>query len=139
MKNIFRDIEENFQARQLILCFLLTGLFLFFSFIGYTSLSTVEITIQYRGSETVHISYYGYPFEMIGILTPIGSGETGWVTASGEGLFRILWAGLVVNFILYFLLAFAVVYFGEKVKRLTSRRLSVAAGMFLPVEGCAFS
>jgi hypothetical protein len=116
MKNILRDIEENFQTRELVLCFLLTGLFLFLSFIAYTNLSTVTITIKSRGSNAVHISYYGFPFEMIGILTPIGTVESSWLLASGEGAIRILWGGLVLNFILYFLLAFVIVYLWKRLR-----------------------
>jgi hypothetical protein len=117
MKNILRDIEENFQTRELVLCFLLTAVFLFLAYTAHTRLSTVEIAIPMRGSYAVHISYYGFPFEMIGILTPIGAGETGWVVASGESSLRILWGGLTLNFILYFLLAFAIVYLWKRLRQ----------------------
>jgi hypothetical protein len=116
MKNIFRDIEENFQTRELVLCFMFTSLFLFLAIIVHTRLSTVEIAIQNRGSYPVHIAYYGFPFEMIGVLAPIGPAEVGWFNASGEGSLRILWGGLSLNFILYFLLAFAIVYLWKKAK-----------------------
>jgi hypothetical protein len=115
MKNILRDIEENFQTKELVLCFMFTVLFLFLAIIVHTTLSTVEIAIPMRGSYAVHIQYYGFPFEMIGILAPIGAAETGWVLASGEGL-QILWGGLILNFVLYFLLAFAIVYLWKRLR-----------------------
>jgi hypothetical protein len=116
MKNIFRDIEDNFQTRELVLSFLLTGVFLFLSFVGHTRFSTTEIVDQSGGSHTVHISCYGFPFEMIGLLNPIGYLETYWAYYSGGGLLRILWGGLILNFALYFLLAFAIVYLLEKLR-----------------------
>jgi hypothetical protein len=116
MKNVLRDIEENFQTRELVLCFILTALLLFLAFIAHTRLSTVEITIR-AGTYPVHIQYYGFPFEMIGILAPIGNTEISVVYTSREGSLQILWGGLILNFILYFLLAFAIVYLGKKLRR----------------------
>ena len=115
MKNIFRDIEDNFEVRELFASLLLTGVFLFLSFVGYTRFSTTEIVDVWGGSHAVHISYYGFPFEMIGLLTPVGSVETEWARHAG-GLLQILWGGLVLNFALYFLLTFVIVYLSRKLR-----------------------
>jgi hypothetical protein len=117
MKNIFRDIEENFQAKELITSLLLTGVFLFLSFVGYTRFTTIEIVGDINGVlYPVHVSYYGFPFEMVRMLTPVGPEETGWVQFSRMGSLMILWFGLTLNFVLFFLLSFAIVYFFEKLR-----------------------
>jgi hypothetical protein len=118
MKNIFRDIEENFQTRELVTSLLLTVVFLSLAFVGYTRFTTIEL-VDYLGvSWTIHVSYYGFPFGMVRMLNPIGSYETSYgALFAGAGLVQILWGGLVLNFALYFLLAFAIVYLSKKLRR----------------------
>lgn len=125
MENIFEKIGNYMQARELISSILLTGVFLFSSFVGHTRFSTTEITIiekQVVGPEThtIHISYYGFPFGMMGVLNPLGFMENYWVGFYEGGLVQIFWDGLFLNFVLYFLLALAIVYV---LKRLSSREI----------------
>jgi hypothetical protein len=117
MKNIFRDIEENFQTRELVTALVLTGVFLFLAFLGYTRFTTIDLVDTKGVTWTIHVSYYGFPFEMVRLLNPIG-GETAYgALFAGAGLIQILWGGLVLNFALYFLLAFAIVYLSKKLRR----------------------
>lgn len=129
MRNIFEEIGNCIQEEELIITLLLTALFLFLSFIGYTRFSTAEITIiKYQGTvwetppetHTIHISYYGFPFAMVGVLNPLGSMENFWIEFYDRGLMQILWGGLFVDFVLYFLLGFAIVYM---LKRLNLRKI----------------
>jgi hypothetical protein len=56
---------------------------------------------------------------MVRVLTPVGSyedAETLFVTGTGGGLIEILWGGLVLDFALYFLLAFIIVYSAKKLR-----------------------
>jgi hypothetical protein len=110
MKNIFKDVENQMEAREFILTLLLAGLFLFLSFVGYTRFSMTEITDKWGVPHKIHISYYGFPFEMIGVLNPIGTMENYYINVSGISLVRVLWDGLFLNFFLFFLLAFGIVY-----------------------------
>lgn len=119
MRNVFEEIGNYMQAKELIISFLLTGVFLFLSFVGYTNLSTAEITvIEYQGTiwerppEThmIHMSCYGFPFGMVGVFNPLGPIENYWMGFYDGGLMQILWVGLFLDFVLYFLLAFAIVY-----------------------------
>lgn len=119
MKNVFEEIGNYMQTKELIVSFLLTGVFLFLSFVGYTNLSTAEITvIEYQGTiwerppetHTIHMSCYGFPFGMVGVFNPLGSLENYWMGFYDGGLMQILWVGLFLDFVLYFLLAFAIVY-----------------------------
>lgn len=119
MKNVFEEIGNYMQAKELIISFLLTGVFLFLSFVGYTNLSTAEITvIEYQGTiwerppetHAIHMSCYGFPFGMVGVFNPLGSLENYWMGFYDGGLMQILWVGLFLDFVLYFLLAFAIVY-----------------------------
>lgn len=129
MGNIFEEIGNYMQERELIISLLLTVIFLFLSFVGYTRLSTAEITIiEHQGTpwesppetHTIHISYYGFPFEMVGVFNPLGSTENYWMGFYDGGLIQILWGGLFLDFVLYFLLAFAIVYV---LKRLNLRKI----------------
>lgn len=129
MKNVFEEIGNYMQAKELIISFLLTGVFLFLSFVGYTRFSTAEITIiEYQGTiwesppetHTIHISYYGFPFGMVGVFNPLGSMENYWMGFYDGGLIQILWGGLFLDFVLYFLLAFAIIYV---LKRLNLRKI----------------
>jgi hypothetical protein len=113
--NIFEDIENYMQFRELVLSFLLTVIFLFLSFVGHTRLSTTEITVG-EITHTIHISYYGFPSEMIGILNPITEMENYWVYQSEAGVIRIIWSGLFLNVVLYFLLAFTLVYLFRRLR-----------------------
>jgi hypothetical protein len=60
MKTIFRDIEENFQTKELVFSFLLTGLFLFLVIIAYIRFTTVTVVWDTK-TLTIHASFYGYP------------------------------------------------------------------------------
>jgi len=99
---------------------LLSGLFLFLSFVVHSRLSTTEISFYTHGNiketHTVHIVYYGYPFEMVGMLNPFGFMENYWVEMSGGGLLRIFWSELFLNFVLYFLLAFFIVFLFRRLR-----------------------
>ena len=117
MKNILRDIEENFQSRELVLSFLLTALFLSLALLGNTRFTTVPLVDEHGVTWTIHVSYYGYPFEMLRILNPIGSETAYGALFAGAGLVQILWSGLVLDFALYFLLAFVIVYLSKKLRR----------------------
>lgn len=119
MSKLIEAIAEYMEPKEFIICFMLTFFLLLLSFISHTRLSTTEIVCKwetYTETYPVHISYYGFPFEMVGILTPIGAMESYYVIASKEGLVRILWSGLLANFALYFSLSFLVIYL---FKRLT--------------------
>jgi len=126
MKTVFEEIGDVMQAKELVTSFLLTGLFLFFSFVGYTQLSTTEITvIEYQGTiwerppetHAIHMSSYGFPFGMMGVLNPLGPEENFWMEQYEGGLMQILWGGLFLDFVLYFLLAFVIVYVFKTLSR----------------------
>lgn len=119
MKKIFEDIENYMQMRELVLSFLLTAILLLVSFALHSRLSTAEITVVIHGvleTHTIHIIYYGFPFEMLGILNPLGNMENYWVQNSGQGRIRILWNGLLLNFALYFSIMFFSIYMFRKLR-----------------------
>lgn len=116
MKNIFEGLESYIEAREFIVTMLLTGLFLFLSFVGRTRLVTTEIIDKWGIPHEIHISYYGFPFEMIGVLNPLGIMENYYISTSGISLIQIVWVGLLLNLVLYFLLAFLLVYLFRRLK-----------------------
>jgi hypothetical protein len=111
-KNPFTDVVERMQSRELVISLLVTMVIMFLALIGFSTLSTVEVVDKWGDSHTIHIAYYGYPLEMMGVLKPIGTMEAYWVSEQlyAAGILRIFWGGLFVDFILYFWLAFAAVY-----------------------------
>jgi hypothetical protein len=118
MKNIFEGIESYIQQRELFICLLLTGILLFLSFVGHSRLSTTQVTDRVGQPHTVFVSYYGFPFEMIGLLNPLNDDQSSAIEQSGGGTLRMLWDGFFLDFVLYFLLAFVIVY---SYRRLGSR------------------
>jgi hypothetical protein len=104
------------HEKELVISFLLMVMFLFLSFVGHTRLSTIETVDKWGESHVIHIAYYGFPFEMIAILNPIGMMEEYWINNSGESLIRMVGGGLFLNFILYFLLAFVIVYIFKRLR-----------------------
>jgi hypothetical protein len=118
MGNVMRvleDIENYMHSQELVMVILLTAVFIFLSFIGYTKMSTIEMIVGGK-SHLIHISYYGFPFQMIGILNPLSDMENYWIYQSGQGLVRVIWGGLILNVILYFLLAFFLVYLFRRLR-----------------------
>ncbi len=79
IKTLLKDIADRMEEREVILTLLLTGIFLLICFVAGTRLASIDITYPGYGevleTHTVHISYYGLPFEMLGIFQPIGGGE----------------------------------------------------------------
>jgi len=117
--SVFENIRYYMQEKELLMSLLLTILFLFLSFISHTRLSTIEIMDKLGQPHTVHTSSYGFPFEMIAIFSPFNIEESYWVEQAGGGTLRIIWGGLIPNFLLFFFLSFAIVYI---FRRLTTRQ-----------------
>lgn len=111
--NTFASIHVYLDRKDYIIILLLTFLFLLISFVSYTELSTTEISVTLETGVLkyiVHIAYYGFPFKMIGILTPLSDIEYFWIYHSGSGIIRVLWGGLLLDFVIYFALSFILVY-----------------------------
>jgi hypothetical protein len=108
MNRVLQDIADYMQEKQFLTVFLVTLLLLLISFVSHTRFT--ETAIIWAGqSHSVHISYYGSPLEMVGIYTPMGD-EMLWIMYAGEGMFKVLWTGLALNFALFFAASFFLVY-----------------------------
>jgi len=110
MRNIFEDVGNRIGEKELILILLLTAIFLLVSFVGHTRFAMTEITDKWGTPHEIHVSFYGFPFEMIGILNPLGTMENYYISMTEIGLVQLLWGGLLLNAVLYFLLALTLVY-----------------------------
>jgi hypothetical protein len=107
------SIRIYLEQRDYIIIFLLTISFLILSFASYSELSTTEINIPLENHSMtykIHIIYYGFPFRMVGILSPLTDIEYFWVYHSGCGMIKILWNGLLLNATVFFAIAFMIVY-----------------------------
>lgn len=133
LKETYDSIEYHIGMRELVLIGILTVLFLFISFIGYTRMGKIEVIAQGFPLSTI-VAYYGYPFEMIGIenlaqSTPTAAEETmpmEWVESYQVNTW-IFWDGLLLNLVLYFLLAFVLTYFVARLKHMYTLRESARA------------
>ncbi len=117
MRKTLEDIRNSMQFKEVVFSFLLTELFMLVSLVSYTRFTTTEITISIGGvmeTHAIRVSYYGFPFEMLGVLNPFGMMENYYVSLAGHGLVQIVWRGIFTNFVLYFLLAFLIVYLSKR-------------------------
>ena len=114
MVRVLDSVSNYMQERELLTCVLLTGIFLALSLVAHTRLTitTIESIGQPR---SIHIAYYGFPLEMLGIFNPITNDESYFLTQSGVGSLQLLWSGLAVDFAIFFALAFVIVYASRRV------------------------
>jgi len=110
-----RDIADCMQTKQFVAAFVVTFVLLIVSFISYTRFT--ETSIMWAGqARIIHISYHGYPLEMIGIYSPLGNDEMLYMAYAGEGTIKVLWGGLALNFALFFAASFFLVYLIVRVR-----------------------
>jgi hypothetical protein len=115
LKKIYDNIFDYMGTRELLYIIMLTALFLFISFAAYMRIGKMEVMEQ-GVPTTVSISYFGYPFEMIGVAYPteLATGRSELtaiqLAVNYRGGTMILWNGLFLNIVVCFLLAFAVTY-----------------------------
>jgi len=114
-KRMKEGIENYSEPVDILTSFFATAVLMFISFVGYSRLTTtiIHIPMGIGRDAIVHITYYGFPFSMIGILTPVGGQQTTdalWYMMLGNSNVQILWAGLFINFAFFFLLSFSAIY-----------------------------
>jgi len=104
-----RDIVFFMGFRGFLNVIVLTALFLFISSIGGIRAGTIELTID-NIPRTITTFYFGFPLRMVGALNPLGAAETEWVESYVGNRLLVFWDGLILNVILYFLVAFGLSY-----------------------------
>jgi len=119
MKRILKRIKEEIltyvEPVDIVTSLLTTAVLLFFSFVGYSRLTTADIYLP-MGIGThavVFITLYGFPFPMVGILTPIGGQQTvaaTWYWMLGNSNTQIFWTGLFSNIAIFFLSTFFAIF-----------------------------
>jgi len=136
MKNITHEISTNFGIREVVLVIFLTSVYMFLSFWFFMRVGRDEIVL-YEFSTFATFRYYGKPFEMIAIMsaTPriTDPGEHFEVLGSRDypGTTNVLLPGLLLNLVVFGLLALLTVYAGVKLKYLREyHRSSDVAGTY---------
>lgn len=114
IRNIGGHVVDYVGIKELILSFFMSVLLILLSFGIQVRVSTVEIMDKFGTSHEILILYYGFPFETMGILNPIS--ELQEYAIIDHGRLRMLWAGLFLDFALYFLLAFVIVYLFRRLR-----------------------
>lgn len=112
---IKNEIETYTEPVDILICFLATGVLLFLSFVGHSTLNTtyIHIPMGVGVDAQISITYYGFPLPMIGILTPVGSQQASaalWYQILGYSSVQILWTGLLFNIAIFFLISFLAIF-----------------------------
>jgi len=129
LKRTYNDILNRMEMKEFLLIAILTVLFLFTSYVMHTRAGRVEIIVQDFPS-TATIAYYGYPFEMIGIQYSAKPTPAQWEWTISEMAENykvdtlIFWDALFLNFILYLLLAFGLIYAVARLEEMYKLRKS---------------
>ena len=116
LRNIRHEILINFGTKELVMVIFLTGVYMFLSFAFFMRIGRDEI-VMYGFPTITTFRFYGKPFEMIAIM----SSSTGGGGDPGEGLqvfgspeyagtTNVLLPGLLLNFVVFGLLALLTVY-----------------------------
>jgi len=117
LKKIHSSIVENMELKEVVLIIILTGLFLFMSFVSHNRVGRIEVDV--RGNPTpVTMLFLGYPFEMVAFeqsatITPSAEGEGGAPLESlGSNVVGTMfyWSGLFLDVLFYVSSAFVLVY-----------------------------
>ncbi len=96
LRRVLEILAENIDVafKEFVYICTLTFLFAFMSFIGHVS-------IEPTTTQGIYVLRYGFPLEWLEILSSMFWERT-YIT--------VIWAALILDFILYFLLAFAIIY-----------------------------
>jgi carboxypeptidase Q len=116
LTKVYSDISSTVDAKEIVYIIILTALFLFSSYALTARIVKME-TIIGGVPQIVSARDFGYPFEMIRIPVQTSVTTTDLETAlsqltvvSHSSTLIILWEGLLLDIVLYFVLAFVVVY-----------------------------
>jgi len=130
LRNIRHEILINFGTKELVMVIFLTGVYMFLSFAFFMRIGRDEI-VMYGFPTITTFRFYGKPFEMIAIMSSStgGGGDTGeslQVFGSPEyaGTTNVLLPGLLLNFVVFGLLALLTVYAVLKLRYLQEYRRS---------------
>jgi len=135
LRKTYGSILCYIETRQVVVIVMLTAVFLFLSYISDVKVEVLEI--MNRGWPTpIIMAYYGYPFKMISIqqmteAPPPSPQQVDGALSSGSsgGGYQvppqILWSGVFLNLIVYFLLAFALTYLFERLRNAYTSARSV--------------
>jgi hypothetical protein len=104
-----RDIVFFIEFKGFLYVIILAVLFLFVSFTASNSVGKIEFIIN-GFPRMITVFFWGFPLRMAGTLNPVGSAETGWVEEYQGSSIIIFWDQLILDIILYFLLAFGLTY-----------------------------
>ncbi len=114
LNRILLDITENIEEKELVMILVFTTILMILSFVAHSRVATVMISSRY-GDMDIPIVYYGYPFEMLGYLNPVGMVQWAALNSLGQSYLSVQWGGLSLNLILFFSLSFVVVYALKKI------------------------
>jgi len=117
----YNNIASYVEMREIIYAIALTAFLLFSSYAAYTRIGRIEIMA--KGVPTVlSMRYFGYPFEMLGIPLQLSVTEPDielvitQLTLNPESSTpEILWPGLLLNAVLFFVISLSIVYLAARV------------------------
>jgi len=98
-------VRGELPVKKFVYICILTFLFAFLSFIGYRRIEPVGM---YAGTR-LFVAHYGFPLEWLEVFSSV-------IPVSQVSKVNVTWAALILDFILYFLLALVTVYGTTKLK-----------------------
>lgn len=117
IRRVIEEIKDYMGTKEIIISLLTASLLLFLSFFAHTRTELIPITTTVQTMDVPN-AHYGFPFEMLTILTPVTSPQAyqidRYTMDEGNSRFQILWGGMVLNFVIYFMLAFVMIYLFER-------------------------
>jgi len=116
LKRMYGSLVDYIELKELVVTIILTALFLFASIVSYTRVGRIEVT-RNEIPTPVTMLYLGYPFEMIASeqstrTISFGGSEGGPPLDFGRRIVGtlVLWNGLMLDLLLYFVSALFLVY-----------------------------
>jgi len=122
LKKTYGSFVNYMEMRELVLAIILTGLLLLASIVSYTRVGRIEV-VDEGIPMAVTMLYWGYPFEMVAFeqsTRAIGSVEGSPPLESfGSATVgtQVFWNGLVLDLLLYFLVALLLAYVVARLRR----------------------
>jgi hypothetical protein len=115
VRTIKKEIVTHTEPFDVLTCFMATGVLLFISFVACSRLTLkyIHIPAGIGFDAPIYATDYGFPLPMVSILTPVGPQQTSaalWNQILGSSNVQILWAGLFLDFAVFFLVSFLGVY-----------------------------
>lgn len=121
LARMYGGVVDYMETKEYVYVFLLMAFLLFSSYAMHSRLGRTEIMVN-EVPTLLTMQYFGTPFEMLGIPQRLTGTQQDFEFVTAEltmgpesGTPVIIWPGLLLNIVVYFLAAFGIVYLALRV------------------------